>query len=707
MTVSQAPIPNEQRRARAPRAAWGQAPLSERPIRYVKGVGPRRALQLAQLGIETLEEACYFPPRRYEDRTRFVRIQELVPGELSTIRARVLARSLRRLRGSRTILEVALGDPSGVAYGVWFNQPYLAQQLKVGDELILCGRREPGTRAQLIHPELERVEGDDDTSLHMGRIVPVYPLVSGLSQRWLRQVIAGVLERDSGELEEFLPDAVRQSHGWPALPEAIRALHFPASWDALERAKQRLVFEELFLLQLALVQRRSRAAHQTKPQRYQLEGPLTHRLAQQLPFQLTASQRRVLEELLQDLAQPAPMYRLLQGDVGCGKTVVMLHAIAAAVQSGHQAALMAPTELLAEQHARVVAHYLNPLGVSVGLLTQGVPVGERQRVASAIASGEAPVVIGTHARIQRGVAFKDLALVIIDEQHKFGVAQRSHLARKALRPDVLVVTATPIPRTLALALYGDLAVSTITELPPGRSPIRTLSVSEAERSGLYAMVRQQLGQGRQGYVVYPLVEERQASDLKAATQMARQLQTSVFPEFRIGLLHGQMASRTKARIMRAFVAGELNLLVSTVIVEVGLDVPNATIMLIEHPERFGLAQLHQLRGRIGRGSHPATCAVVSDATEASVRQRLQAFVETTNGFRLAEFDLEQRGPGELLGRRQHGWMRFRIADLAHDRVSLEAARAEAEALIRQDPELRAPELAGLRERLARFRQRPA
>jgi ATP-dependent DNA helicase RecG len=398
------------------------------------------------------------------------------------------------------------------------------------------------------------------------------------------------------------------------------------------------------------------------------------------------------------------MHRLLQGDVGCGKTIVIIHLVALAVQSGYQAALMAPTEILAEQHARVVGSYLEPLGVSVGLLSQAVSPAERTKRLAAIASGELPVIVGTHALIQSAVRFKRLALVVIDEQHKFGVAQRAHLARKAQAPDVLVVTATPIPRTLALTIYGDLDVSTITELPPGRQPVTTRWLREAQRPALEAMIRQALSRGEQGYIVYPVVEEHASRELRAATQMAKRLQADVFPEFRVGLLHGQMRPALKERTMRAFARGEVQLLVTTVIVEVGLDVPNATIMVVEHPERFGLAQLHQLRGRIGRSSLPATCVVVSDAEDALVRERLAAFVKTSDGFELAEKDLEQRGPGELLGRRQHGWLRFRLANLVRDGALLETAREEARALASRDPALRDPQLAPLRRRLTQFRK---
>ena len=684
-----------------------QAPASRRSIRYVKGVGPNRLAVLAELGIRTVEDACYYPPRRYEDRTHLAAIRDVTPGTPVTVRGAIMSRSLRRIRGGRTIVEAAVGDASGVLRALWFNQPYLAQQLRVGDDYLLYGEAERRPRLQMVHPELERVERGDESSIHMGRIVPVYPLVSGFTQRWFRQMIATALARDAEELEELLPDALRESRGWPGVARAVRGLHFPGSWDALKSAQRRLAFEELFLFQLALAQRRAKTAAVEKPQRYQLDGPLTQGLRGRLPFTLTESQERVLAELLADLGRPYPMHRLLQGDVGCGKTIVMAFLIAAAVQSGWQAALMAPTELLAEQHRRVLSASLEPLGVPVGLLSQGVAAPERTRLAARIAAGEPAVVVGTHALIQRGVAFKRLSLVIIDEQHKFGVVQRSRLATKAAAPDVLVVTATPIPRTLALTIYGDLDAATITELPAGRCPIATRWLREAQRDELYAMVRRELGQGRQGYVVYPLIEASSTKDLRAAAQMAKHLQADIFPEFRVGLLHGRMRPALKEQTMRAFARGELHLLVSTAIVEVGLDVPNATVMVIEHPERFGLAQLHQLRGRIGRGPHPAVCTVIADAGEASLRERLTVFVETTDGFELAERDLEQRGPGELLGRRQHGWLRFRLANLARDRELLESARREAGALIARDPALNDPALAALRERLARFRRESA
>jgi ATP-dependent DNA helicase RecG len=668
-----------------------QASPATASVRYLKGVGPRRMSGLARLGIETVEDVCYTPPRRYEDRTQLRRIAEAQPGQPVTVRGRVLSATLRRLPGRRTLFEATIGDDSGTLQALWFNQPYLGAQVHANDEFIFYGTLEPRARRQFIHPDMERIDEEDDASIHMGRIVPIYSLTAGMSQRWFRQVVWTALERAAEALPDPLPPAVRSAGGWPPLPEAVRALHFPASGEALERARARLAFQELFVFQEALARRRAATRAIVKPQRYQLDGPLLQALRRRLPFELTPSQQRVVEELLADLGAAWPMRRLLQGDVGCGKTIVLILLMAVVVQSGYQAALMAPTELLAEQHARVVRGYLKPLGVSVGLLSQSVAPAQRAQTATRLARGELDVAIGTHALIQRPVVFKRLALAIIDEQHKFGVLQRAHLAKKAQQPDVIVVTATPIPRTLALSLYGDLDVSTITELPPGRLPVATRWLRESQREQAYARIREALAYGEQAYVVYPLVREGSSQELKAATQMAKRLQAEVFPSFRVALLHGQMPPARKEATMRAFARGALHVLVSTVIVEVGLDVPNATVMVIEHPERFGLAQLHQLRGRIGRGARPATCLILSDAQEEPVRARLEAFTQTTDGFALAERDLELRGPGELLrparrprpgdeGPRQHGWMRFRIADLARDRALLDAAREQARAV---------------------------
>ena len=454
-------------------------------------------------------------------------------------------------------------------------------------------------------------------------------------------------------------------------------------------------------MQVRLALRRRRFTARRKPRAYQPDGPLTRAFAGRLPFTLTPSQQAALRDILRDLERPEPMLRLLQGDVGCGKTVVAAWAMCAAVQSGYQVAVMAPTELLAEQHARVLQRYLAPLGPSVRLLSQVTGAQDRRRIVAEAADGSAAIVVGTHALLEPDVVFAELGLIVIDEQHKFGVGQRTTLLAKTAAPDVLVMSATPIPRTLALALYGDLASSTITELPPGRRPVTTQWRPEAERADVYALLRREIQAGRQAYIVYPLVEAKAQHDRKAATQMAKHLAAEVFPEARVELLHGQMKPQAKERIMRAFAEGRVQILVSTVIVEVGLDVPNATVMVIEHPDRFGLAQLHQLRGRIGRGPHPAACIVITGEADEQVQARLTAFVRTSDGFRLAEQDLQLRGPGELLGRQQHGWLRFRVADLLQDRELLDLARQDALDMLEQDPALASAAFAPLRQRLAR------
>jgi ATP-dependent DNA helicase RecG len=682
-----------------------QAQIPAQSIQYQKGVGPHRARRLAGLGIITVEDACYLAPRRYEDRTQFVPIAWLKPGAEATLRARLVVHGLRRTRSRRGLVEARVQDATGTLQLIWFNAPYMERQLQAGQEYIIYGKVEERHPLQMVHPEIEAVSPEEE-ALHAGRIVPIYPLTQGVSQRWLRRLIARLVHESAEALEESLPQALLLKHQWPAVADAVRALHAPSSWDELSRARQRLAFEELLVLQLALAQRRARMQAVHKPQHYRVAGPLTEHLLRVLPFELTAAQQRVLHELQADLLRPHPMQRLLQGDVGCGKTVVMVYLMAIAVQSGYQAAVMAPTELLAEQHARNLIKLLEPTGLAVVVLAQGISAAQRRAGLEALAQGRAAVVVGTHALLQEPVQFKNLALVVIDEQHKFGVGQRTQLAHKAEAADVLVMSATPIPRTLALSLYGDLSISTIDALPPGRQPIRTYWIQERHRQRLYQRLRQELQAGRQGYVVYPLVEDRAGLDLKAATQMAQALQLEL-EGFRVGLLHGQMKPKEKEAAMRGFAVGEIHLLVSTVVIEVGIDVPNASIMIIEHAERFGLAQLHQLRGRIGRGQHAALCVLIGEAQSDAARQRLEAFVATADGFVLAEKDLAIRGPGELMGFAQHGWAPFRIADLVRDQAWLETAQREAEALVHADPHGLSAELEPLRRRLARFRQQAA
>ncbi len=678
----------------------------DQQLRFQKGVGASKAKLLAQTGIERIEDACYYPPRRYEDRRKFFDIQDLESGVVATLKVEVYAIGIKRVRGRLTIVEAKEIDSTGALKIIWFNMPYLAKQLQPGQKLILFGKVElKGHQLTMTHPEMERVDDEVELGVHAGRIVPVYPLVSGITQRWMREFIYRTVRDHAADLEESLPPKLIKAKGWPGIHEAIRTLHFPQDEADLAPAQQRLAFEELLILQLALAQRRAQIQSKRKPQKYVLKkGSLFDQMIERLPFGLTGDQKQVLDELFTDMLQPYPMQRLLQGDVGCGKTIVMILLMAVVVEAKGQVALMAPTELLAEQHFATISKYLGPLGISVTLLSQSVSAAERRVRQEAVANGEVSIAIGTHALMQDAIAFKSLSFVIVDEQHKFGVMQRAKLVAKGKAPDVLVVTATPIPRTLALSLYGDLDVSTIREMPPGRKPIKTHWVGETERQRVYRAIHKQIELGRQVFIVYPLVDEKEDSDLKSATKMSERLRVE-FKEGKVGLLHGKMKPIDKETTMQAFARNEIQVLVSTIVVEVGLDVPNATLMVIEHPERFGLAQMHQLRGRIGRGPHPSACILIGGkGKEAGQNQRLKAFTQSNDGFKLAETDMEIRGPGELIGRRQSGWAPFRIADLVRDLTWLENARVEAHEIIKEDPELASPDYSVLRHRLNRFRK---
>jgi ATP-dependent DNA helicase RecG len=554
------------------------------------------------------------------------------------------------------------------------------------------------------NPDYEIVEADEDERLHTGRLVPVYSTTEGLLQRPLRRIMHDIVERFAAEVTETLPDAARARRGLPPLAEAIRHAHFPQTDAVALSARRRLAFDDFLLLQLGLAILRSRTTR-TRGISMQPPGALVSGLRAGLAYTLTAAQDRVWDEIRRDMAAPFPMHRLLQGDVGSGKTIVAALAVLTAVESGYQAAIMAPTEILAEQHFMTLRQLLGPLGVGVTVLTSSLKARERETRRAAVAAGELSCVIGTHALVQEGVRFRRLGLCVIDEQHRFGVAQRARLRAKGEQPDMLVMTATPIPRTLSLTVYGDLDVSVLDELPPGRRPVKTVARTDERRTQIYQFLREQVAEGRQVYIVYPLVEESEAVDLKAATDMAQHLQRDVFPDLTVGLLHGRLGVEDKDAMMARFKAGEIHVLVSTTVIEVGIDVPNASVMLIEHAERFGLSQLHQLRGRVGRGPFRSYCILLHGRRPSEdAQRRLQALVDTNDGFRIAEVDLELRGPGEFFGTRQSGLPEFRVADLLRDAALLEDARAEAQSIIATDPELRAPVHRGLREQLlARWR----
>jgi ATP-dependent DNA helicase RecG len=657
-------------------------------LQYLKGVGPRRAADLARAGLHTVEDLLYRFPLRYEDRSHFAAIASLKPGQTASVAGRILSCGLRSTRRPGfKIFEAAVEDRSGTLRVSWLNQPFLRDVFARGQHVVLFGLVEMRGHGglQLTNPQYEILDDEDADTVHTGRIVPVYEKAGSVTPKMQRRLVYDALQQLPTDLADTLPEPVRLRLKLPTRRASLVGSHFPAAdlpigeLNRFDTAAQRgLVFEEAFLFQMGLLARRRAAAAEQKPAAITVDDRIRASARAVLPFRLTGGQRAALKDIVDDMQRSAPMNRLLQGDVGAGKTIVALIAALVAMENGLQVAFMAPTEILAEQHFLNISRLLQNSRFRVALLTGSAAAAKRREQLSEIEAGTLHLVVGTHALVQGDVRFSQLGLVIIDEQHRFGVLQRATLRSKGLRPDVLVMTATPIPRTLALTLYGDLDVSLIRELPPGRVPVRTVAKPESRRDEIHAFVRGQLETGRQAYVVYPLVEESAKVDLKAATEMADTLAHDVFPEFQVGLLHGRMKADAKERIMKAFAAAELQVLVSTTVVEVGVDVPNAGVMLVEHAERFGLSQLHQLRGRVGRDRHQSFCCLIYQSPLSDdARARLKAMTETTDGFEIAERDLLLRGPGDFFGTRQAGAPTFRVIDLVRDRDLLETARREA------------------------------
>ena len=658
------------------------------PLQFLKGVGPRRAADLEKVGLLTVEDLLYRFPLRYEDRSHLQPIASLKPGQPASISGRILSAGLRSTRRPGfKIFEAAIQDDSGTLRAVWLNQPFLRDILMRGQHVVLYGTVEMRGSAslQLTNPQYEILEDDDAETVHTGRIVPVYEKAGAVTPKMQRRLVYDALQRLPADIPDQLPDDVRLRLGLPARYAALVATHFPpedVSIDLLNRfatpAQRRLIFEEAFLFQLGVIARRRFAATEQKPVAIHVDDRVRESARRVLPFRLTSGQKQALKEIVEDLQRPRPMNRLLQGDVGAGKTIVALLAALVAMENGVQVAFMAPTEILAEQHFLNISRLLQASRFRVALLTGSIASAARREQLAEVESGAVHLVVGTHALVQGDVRFKQLGLVVIDEQHRFGVLQRATLRLKGLHPDVLVMTATPIPRTLALTLYGDLDVSVIRDTPPGRLPIKTLAKPESRRDEVYEFVRGQLDAGRQAYVIYPLVEESAKVDLKAATEMADHLAAEIFPQYRVGLLHGRMKADGKDRVMKAFASRELHVLVSTTVVEVGIDVPNASVMIVEHSERFGLSQLHQLRGRVGRANHQSFCFLLYQAPLSDdARDRLKAMTETTDGFEIAERDLILRGPGDFFGTRQAGLPTFRMIDLVRDHELLDLAQREA------------------------------
>ena len=668
-------------------------------LRYLKGVGPRRADELKSQRLDTVEDLLYYIPFRYEDRRSFAGVAELPLGGPERTLSVVVesAKLIRTRRRGFSIFEAVVRDASGVVPAVWFNRPYLEQMLEPGRRVVLFARliRDRYDRPVLDNPEYEVLDEDEAEGVHTGRVVPVYRRLGEIGSRTLRRILFQALSSiEPGSLAPSLPADVARRHGLTDdRLDALKRVHFPpADVDPEELAARRspahraLVFEEAFLLQLALAMRRRGIEREVRGITYEIADALRTRLAGLLPFRLTAAQKRVLREIGGDLRAPHPMNRLLQGDVGSGKTIVALLTLLVAIDNGYQAALMAPTEILAEQHDRNVRRLLEHGGIDcrTALMTGSLRAGQRRRALDDIGSGAAKLVIGTHALFEAGVTFHRLGLVVVDEQHRFGVHQRAALAQKGACPDVLVMTATPIPRSLALTLYGDLDLSVIDELPPGRQAVRTVVRTEERRQRVLDGVRKEVARGRQAYVVVPLVEETEKSDLKAAETLAADLRDGALRDLRVGMIHGRMKGDLKHATMRAFAAGEIDVLVATTVIEVGVDVPNATVMVIEHAERFGLSQLHQLRGRIGRGSERSYCVLMvgSDQPGGLARERLRVLERTHDGFRIAERDLALRGPGAVFGTQQHGLSDLKfLAVMLREPGLVETARAEAQMIL--------------------------
>ncbi len=668
---------------------------ADQPVQFLRGVGPDRARLLARLGIETLGDFRRYFPRRHVDRTRLLPIRDLRPGVHAGVMGKVLAGEVRRVRG-RSDFVARIGDGTGALTAVFYHQPYLERALPAGTEVMLWGVLELGREPTMRGPEFERVSEEDCDQLHLGRIVPVYPGTAGVSARalrgWVRQALEGLPPPP-----EFLPADLRRRHDFPDAAEAIREIHFPSSWEALERSRRRFVFEEFFSLQWTLLARRQRVRAVPAPS-FPSDVPEAHEFLKGLPFILTDGQGRTLEEIGADLRSGHAMQRLLLGDVGSGKTVVALWAAAVARAAGRQSAFLAPTEILARQHYASALKFCEPRGITSALFTSSMGAKERREALKKLELGETALAVGTHALLEDRVKFSALGLAIIDEQHRFGVEQRARLAEKGQGIHQLILTATPIPRTLALALYGDLDVSALREKPPGRHPIRTRLSSEAKREVIYGYMEERVREGRQAYVVYPAVEESDKSTRKAAVQMYEQLKRHRrLGKLRIGLVHGRLSSEERETAMSEFRAGLLDILVATTVIEVGVDVPNACFMLVEQAELFGLSQLHQLRGRVGRGPFPSVFAMIpSPEAGQEALSRLHIMERTEDGFEIAEQDLKLRGPGQVAGTRQSGLPELQLADLALDAEWLEVARREAHKLAQEDPGLIKPEHQELR-----------
>ena len=677
----------------------------ESPVQFLKGVGPRRAVLFERLGVRAIEDLLHHYPRLWQDRRETKDFKLPTESGLIVARGRVITASGRHAGPRLAIYKATLGTAHGKIECVWFKHvsrrfdvfSALKSEVAEGADLWVVGHADPDLVGKLeLRVDEHYPLTDERWRMHVARLTPIYALTEGLTQRFVRELTHAAVEAHADEATDAVPAELMAKRKLLAAPQALRGLHFPRSDAELEAARARLAYEELLLLEVAWILKRRQTRGVLKGYGYEIKRTLLTPFRAGLGFELTHAQKRVINEIFDDLRKSYPMTRLLQGDVGSGKTVVALSALLLAVENGGQGALMAPTEILAEQHRATLARFLKGLPVKAALLTSRVPKKEREKILAQIAAGEVDIVIGTHAILEEDVRFKNLKLAVIDEQHRFGVRQRTTLRQKGSLIDLLVMTATPIPRTLALALYGDLEVSTIDEMPPGRTPIKTALAPEA---AAFEAIKREAAQGRQAYVVYPIIEDSARLDLQSAKAEYERLRDSVFPGLKVALIHGAMPGKAKNKVMDEFARGEWQVLVATPVIEVGIDVPNSTVMVIQNADRFGLASLHQLRGRIGRGAQESSCFLVADPKTEQARTRLDTMTATSDGFRIGEEDLKLRGPGELLGTTQSGELSLQVADLFKDAELLSFARADADELLAADPKLLKPEHALLKRRL--------
>ncbi len=652
----------------------------ESDIQYAKGVGPQLSLKMKVLGINTIRDLLYYFPRRYEDRSNLTAIANTMDGAFETVKGRVHDKRELRLRKGLTATKVTIDDGTGFAVLTWFNQPYKSKSIPMGTFIYASGKVEKKFgETQIQNPEIELA--NEEENLHTARIVPVYPSTENLSQRTLRKIIKSAVENYSHLVSENLPEEIVLKYDFMPVQKTLQEIHYPSSAGEKVKAEARLIYEEFFLMQLAILSLRKNRTLQSRSHSYIIDKKLIEEFEANLPFKFTSAQKRVIYEILMELAGSYPMSRLVQGDVGSGKTIVAAAIIYVTVKSGYQGAIMAPTEILAEQHYKKFRQYLEPYGINVGLFTGSLTKKEREALKESLKTGEINVAVGTHALIQEGIEFKNLAFCVVDEQHKFGVMQRTELQKKGNNADLLVMTATPIPRTLSLILYGDLSISVIDELPPNRQEIKSFFRPLKKIDTVYSFIKEEIKKGRQAYIVCSLIDESDKIEAKAALAHAEELKSGIFSDIKVSVLHGKMKAQEKEEIMENFRKHGSDILISTTVIEVGVDVPNATVMVILNAERFGLAQLHQLRGRVGRGSEQSYCFFSGEIKSQESRNRLETMVSSSDGFVIAEKDLELRGPGDFCGTRQHGIPELKLADLIRDRKILEIARKDAENII--------------------------